>query len=171
MNAKTYIPKINNVTLKTSNQDIIKMLEQEGVTVKEERGHRIFPVTDKSKDVLDALLRILKKQKVEIKTNARVDKILVNEQKVTGVQFSLNGKQETVCADKVILATGGKSYPSTGSTGDGYEIARKLGHKITPPKASLVGLVSHTNWISQLQGLSLKNVQFRLLDSKNREIY
>lgn len=158
-----------------SNQDIIKMLEQEGVKVKEERGHRIFPVTDKSKDVLDALLRILKKQKVEIKTNARVDKILVNEQKVTGVQFSLNGKQETVCADKVILATGGKSYPMTGSNGEGYILAKELGHTITKLIPSLIPLTASKNSLGickQLQGLSLRNVSIKIIDKeKNKTIY
>ena len=151
-----------------TNDDTIKFFNKLGVETKVERGGRIFPMSDSAKDIVNALGRFIRENNVKIKYNVVAKEVITENGKVAGVKLS-NG--ETINCDKVILATGGKSYPATGSTGDGYEIARKLGHKITPPKPSLVGLVSHTNWISQLQGLSLKNVQFRLLDSKNREIY
>ncbi len=151
-----------------TNDDTIKFFNKLGVETKVERGGRIFPMSDSAKDIVNALGRFIRENNVKIKYNVVAKEVITENGKVAGVKLS-NG--ETINCDKVILATGGKSYPATGSTGDGYEIARKLGHKITPPKPSLVGLVSHTNWISQLQGLSLKNVKFRLLDSKNREIY
>ena len=106
-----------------TNKDIINLLEKEGVKVKEERGHRIFPVSDKSKDVLDALLNELKKAKVKIQTNTKVEKILVENGKAIGVEYN---QKYRIYADKIILATGGKSYPVTGSTGDGYKMAKEL---------------------------------------------
>ena len=158
-----------------TNQDIIEMLQKEGVKVKEERGHRIFPVTDSSRDVLNALLKELKKADVQIKTNAKVEKILTQDGKVTGVQATINGKKQTINADKVILATGGKSYPVTGSTGDGYEIVKKLGHTITKIKPSLIPLTAKKEDLElckELQGLSLVNVSIKLIDtSKNKIIY
>lgn len=161
----------NNFT----NQDIIEMLQKEGVKVKEERGHRIFPVIDSSRDVLNALLKELKKADVQIKTNAKVEKILTQDGKVTGVQATINGKKQTINADKVILATGGKSYPVTGSTGDGYEIVKKLGHTITKIKPSLIPLTAKKEDLElckELQGLSLVNVSIKLIDtSKNKIIY
>ena len=161
----------NNFT----NQDIIEMLQKEGVKVKEERGHRIFPVTDSSRDVLNAFLKELKKADVQIKTNAKVEKILTQDGKVTGVQATINGKKQTINADKVILATGGKSYPVTGSTGDGYEIVKKLGHTITKIKPSLIPLTAKKEDLElckELQGLSLVNVSIKLIDtSKNKIIY
>lgn len=155
-----------------TNQDIIDLLKQENVEVKEERGNRIFPVSNKSMDVLDALIKRLKKQKVVIKTNTKVKEILVKNNKVIGVKL-VDGT--TKLADKVILATGGKSYPSTGSTGDGYEIAQKLGHTITKLRPSLVPLVANDESITlckEMQGLSLKNVAIKIEDTeKNKIIY
>ena len=125
-----------------NNHDIIELLEKEGVTTKVERGNRVFPVSDKSQDVQKALIRVLKKLDVEIILNAKVEEILVDckdidenkenengkkqESFVYGVKVSIDGKTKTILADKVILATGGKSYPGTGSTGDGYKLAEKL---------------------------------------------
>ena len=118
-----------------NNHDIIELLEKEGVTTKVERGNRVFPVSDKSQDVQKALIRVLKKLDVEIILNAKVEEILVdckdidekNEVRfVYGVKVSIDGKNKTILADKVILSTGGKSYPGTGSTGDGYKLAEKL---------------------------------------------
>ena len=118
----------NNFT----NEDIIKLLNQEGVETKVERGNRVFPFSDKSQDVQKALIRILKKLNVKIITNAKVEKILVGDGKIiSGVMVNINGKDTKIIADKVILATGGKSYPGTGSTGDGYKLAKELGHTIT----------------------------------------
>lgn len=158
-----------------TNQDIISILEEEGLEVKEERGHRIFPVTDRAKDVLEALENRLKKAKVEIRTNAKVEKILVEEGKAIGVQCLFYDKEESILADKIILATGGKSYPVTGSTGDGYELAKQVGHTITELKPSLIPLVASQKSLEickKLQGLSLRNVGIKIKDTeKNKLIY
>ena len=158
------------------NQDIIKLLEKEGIKVKEERGNRIFPVSDKSRDVQEALIKIIKKSKnIQIQTNANVKHIIAKEGKVQKIKYYLNGKPEEILADKVILATGGKSYPGTGSTGDGYLLAGELGHNITKIRPSLVPLVATPNDIKickMLQGLSLKNVKIMLKDTqKGKVIY
>ena len=153
-----------------TNQDIIKFLKEQGLEVKEERGNRIFPVTDKSQDVLQCFEKKLKELKVKIFYESPVTEILIDdENKVCGVQTP-KGK---IKADKVILATGGKSYPLTGSTGDGYKLAQKLGHTITTIKPSLVPLETYEQDLhKELQGLSLKNVKIKILDSsKNKEIY
>lgn len=157
---------------KFTNQDIINFLQEQGLSVKEERGNRIFPVTDKSQYVLNCFENKLKKLKnVKIMYEMQVLEILVDEEKrITGVKC----KNKTIIkADKVILATGGKSYPLTGSTGDGYEIAKKLGHTITKIKPSLVPLETYEQDLHQsLQGLSLKNVKIKMVDaSKNKQIY
>lgn len=161
----------NNFT----NKDIIKMLEEEGLKVKEERGHRIFPITDSSKDVLNVLVRLLKRSNVKIETNAKVEKILTENKKIVGVQAVIDGKVSTINADKVILATGGMSYPITGSNGDGYELAKELGHTVTKIKPSLIPLTAQRESLEickELQGLSLINVSIKLMDTqKNKIIY
>ncbi|HBC83978.1 MAG TPA: hypothetical protein DCZ30_00545 [Clostridiales bacterium] len=122
-----------------TNKDIINFLQKQGVQVKEERGNRIFPVSDKSKDVLDAFIRKMKELKIDIRTNSKVVKIEVKNEEVKGVRYiNKEGNEILENADKVILATGGKSYPNTGSTGDGYNLARSVGHNITKIKPSLV---------------------------------
>lgn len=156
-----------------TNQDMINLLQTQGLKVKEERGHRIFPVTDQAKDVLTIFLKLLAKYEVKVRTNAKVEQILVKENKVIGVQVLLDGKTEKIMADKIILATGGKSYPVTGSTGDGYDLARKVGHTITKIKPSLVPLTCSQNSLSickQLQGLSLKNVKIKIKDTLNNKM-
>lgn len=152
-----------------TNQDIIEMLEKEGVKTKNERGNRVFPVSDKSQDVLNALIKILKRQKVTIKTNTKVNKIIVENNIAIGVVTNAG----TMYADKIILATGGKSYPATGSTGDGFEFARELGHDITNLNASLVPIETYDQELcKQLQGLSLRNVSIKIKDiEKNKMIY
>ena len=142
-----------------TNQDIIDLLEKEGVKTKVERGGRVFPVSDKSKDVLDALLKILNRLNVKIICNKEVSKILVKDGQVNGVKLK-DGKE--LSCDKVILATGGKSYPVTGSTGDGYILSKELGHTIIDLKPSLIPLVSNDGVCKDLQGLSLKNVSIKL---------
>ena len=171
-----------------NNIDIIQMLEKEGVKTKVERGNRVFPVSDSSKDVQQALIKILKKLNVKVILNAKVEEILVVDEKIEnnkedkvnkivyGVRANIEGKNNTLLADKIILATGGKSYPGTGSTGDGYEIAKKLGHTITKIRPSLVPLTaskeSSLKICKDLQGLSLKNVSIVLNDiTKNKVIY
>lgn len=152
-----------------TNTDIIHILESEGVKTKNERGNRVFPVSDKSQDVLNALLKILKKLNVKIKTNTKVNRIVVQGDIAKGVEIDTG----IIYADKIILATGGKSYPATGSTGDGFEFARQLGHTITDLKASLVPLETYDiNVCKSLQGLSLKNVAIKIKDiEKNKIIY
>ena len=154
-----------------TNQDIIKLLKEEGLEVKEERGNRIFPVTDKSLDVLKCFEKKLKSLNVNIILNTKVKEILVEDNIVKGVKT----EKKIINADKVILATGGKSYPLTGSTGDGYVMAQKLGHTIVPVKQSLVPLTvegESLNICKQMQGLSLRNVQIKLIDTnKNKTIY
>ena len=158
---------------KFTNQDIINMLKQEGLEVKEERGHRIFPVTDNAKDVLNVFIRLLKKQNVKIQTNTKVEEIIVKEGKAVGVQCLFCGKKQTMLADKIILATGGKSYPATGSTGEGYLLAKKLGHTIKPIKPSLVPLTVNKPSLqicSQMQGLTLKNVAIKMQNEENSKL-
>ena len=158
-----------------NNKDIIKLLEDNGLKVKEERGNRIFPVTDRSVDVLDTFKRILKKCKVKIINNAEVKEIVVKDKKITGAVYEKEGNTYTINAEKIILATGGKSYPGTGSTGDGYKMVEKLGHTVKPIKPSLVPLESKGESLKvcqRLQGLSLKNVAIKIMDTqKNKEIY
>lgn len=155
-----------------TNRDIIDLLKKHGVEVKNERGNRVFPVADKSQVVLNALLAELKSLNVEIRTNTTVTSIIVDENNsIKGV--SIGKSKEIIKADKVILATGGRSYPATGSTGDGYSMAKNLGHTITPLKASLVPIELFEDDIyKELQGLSLKNVSIKFKDNnKNKEIY
>ena len=158
-----------------TNQDIIQFLKQQGLELKEERGNRIFPVTDKSVDVLKCFTKKIKELDIDIKYNTKVEEILTEmvdgENTVVGVKTET--EQEIIKANKVVLATGGKSYPLTGSTGDGYRIAEKLGHSITPIKPSLVPLEVHNKMeCKELQGLSLRNVGIKLIDiEKNKQIY
>ena len=157
---------------KFTNQDIINFLQEQGLSVKEERGNRIFPVTDKSQDVLNCFEKKLKKLKnVKIMYEMQVLEILVDEEKrITGVKC----KNKTIIkADKVILATGGKSYPLTGSTGDGYKLVEKFGHTITKIKPSLVPLEIYEKDIcKELQGLSLRNIAIKITDlEKNKLLY
>ena len=158
-----------------TNQDIIQFLNQQGLEVKEERGNRVFPVTDKSVDVLKCFTKKIKELDIDIRYNTKVEEILTEmvdvENTVVGVRTET--EQEIIKANKVVLATGGKSYPLTGSTGDGYRIAEKLGHSITPIKPSLVPLEVHNKMeCKELQGLSLRNVGIKLIDiEKNKQIY
>lgn len=158
-----------------TNIDIINFLKKHGVNVKEERGNRIFPTSDKSVDVLSAFEKELKNKNIKIKFNAKVTDIETKDNEVKYVKYEEEGKQKSIEADKVILATGGKTYPQTGSTGDGYEVAKRLGHTITEIKPSLVPLT--TSGVSlelckEMQGLSLKNVSIKIMDtSKNKLIY
>lgn len=151
-----------------SNRDVIDFFEANGVKTKVERGERVFPVSDSAKDVVKALYDVAVKNGVKFRFNAVAEEIIVEGAFVKGVRLKSG---ETIRCDKVILATGGKSYPATGSTGDGYYMAERLGHTVVAPKPSLVGLVSGNDYVRSLQGLSLKNVGFSLRDSKNKVIY
>ena len=152
-----------------TNTDIIDFLKNQGLEVKEERGNRIFPVTDKFIDVLNCFKSKINELKIKKLFNTRVQKILVQNGEVLGVRT----EKEIIQTDKIILATGGKSYPLTGSTGDGYLIAKNIGHKVTEIRPSLVPLVIYEkNECKEMQGLSLRNVGIKIIDeSKNKLIY
>jgi predicted Rossmann fold flavoprotein len=168
-NGKFLYSCLNNFT----NEDILNILKEEGLQTKVERGNRVFPITDKSQDVLQALLNRLKKLKVKIEVGANVKEILTEQDIVSGVKYIQGGKEKILKADKVILATGGKSYSSTGSTGDGYELAKKVGHTVTEIKPSLVPISTKGKDLEicrRMQGLSLKNVAIKIKDAKNNKI-
>ena len=169
-NPKFLYSAFNNFT----NKDIIELLENEGVKVKEERGKRIFPDSDKSVDVLNALLKQAKKLNINIKYNSKATKIETKENENGKYVIGVICNNKLIEADKVIIATGGKSYPVTGSTGDGYEISKELGHTVTNLKPSLVPLTSNSDICKELQGLSLKNVEIKIkeiLEGKEKVIY
>lgn len=156
------------------NQAVMDFLEKAGCPLKVERGDRVFPVSDHSSDVIAAFTRELKKKNVKVELNTGVKELLVEQDsdseeqpQVTGVLLE-NGKKIT--ADKVIVATGGISYASTGSTGDGYRFASKSGHKVTECKPSLVPFNVKESWCKDAMGVSLKNVSLRLVCGK-KEIY
>ena len=168
-----------------TNRDIIDFLNKQRVKVKEERGNRIFPVSDKSKSVLDAFINKLNELKVDIRVNSRVTKIEVQDGKVVGIRYNNNILEK---ADKIIIATGGLSYPATGSTGDVYKIVQELGHNITKIKPSLVPIIvadknietqesikkskyrDSINLCKELQGLTLKNVSIKIINNDNKKI-
>ncbi len=138
-----------------SNQDVKDFFEEQGLRLKVERGRRVFPASDKSSDVIKALGNALKKLEVKIRLRTRVDKVLTENDIVCGVRLS---DGECLNADKVILATGGVSYKSTGSDGSGLAMAEKLGHQVTKLRPGLVGMCTKEAWARDMQGLTLKNV-------------
>ena len=147
-----------------TNDNLIEMLEKAGLGLKIERGGRVFPKSDKASDVRDTLQSLATKSGADI-VYAEVKNITKN-----GEIFSIKTSKETISAKSVIIATGGVSYPLTGSTGDGYKFAKSFGHSITEPKASLVPLVTKEKYVSQLMGLSLKNISLSL-KKNNKEIF
>lgn len=150
-----------------STYDTVAFFEDLGVATKIERGNRVFPVSDKSVDVCDALRRFVIDSGVKIITDT-VKALIVKNDDVIGVK----GEKSEYFADSVIVATGGKSYPTTGSTGDGYTFARSVGHNIIKPVPSLVPIVSDDSFCADLQGLSLKNIAVRVVDNNSeKEIY
>ena len=152
-----------------TNEDIIKLVESNGVKVKVERGNRVFPLSDNAEDVRKALENEVIKHNISVRKNAEVKEILVKDGKVQGVKLVTG---EEIYGDNVVIATGGKSYSGTGSTGDGYVMAEKVGHKIERIRGSLVPLTGNTSICQRLQGLSLKNVKILLLDIENhKKIY
>ena len=139
-----------------SNQELMQLIESLGVPLKVERGERVFPVSDHSNDVIQALHRELERLGVEIRCNCRVASLMADEGRCEGVTTEAG---EKLFADAVILATGGASYPSTGSTGDGYALAEATGHKVEEPLPSLVPIETKESWPATLMGLTLKNVR------------
>ncbi len=144
-----------------TNEQMMRFIEDAGCPLKIERGERVFPVSDHASDVTAALERVLKKQDVRVRLHAKVQSLLWEDGRILGVLLQKN--QEKVLADAVIVATGGLSYPSTGSTGDGYLMAEQTGHTVTECRPSLVPFEIKETWCKDLQGLSLKNVRLTLL--------
>lgn len=148
-----------------SSGDTMQLFESLGVPLKTERGNRVFPVSDKALDIVDALVGAVRKSGVRL-VRGRAEKIIVNNGTVTGVKIE---DGEVYPADSVILATGGMSYPLTGSTGDGYKMAAELSHTVTELKPSLVPLTVHEGFCSKLAGLSLKNVTLSVLEEGKKK--
>ena len=147
-------------------EKIMAFFEEKGCALKTERGNRVFPVTDKAYSILDCLQNELRRQGITVKTG-RVKEILTEEGCAVGVMT----QNEKISAKWVILATGGASYPTTGSTGDGYAIAERLGHTIIPAEGSLVPLETAGNDCQEMQGLSLRNCGVKLLNAKGKVLY
>jgi len=151
-----------------SNRDLIEFFEKLGLKTKVERGGRVFPVSDSAKDVNNVLLKYLKMNNVDLKLNSAVKEIKTKDNAVEAVVLRDGA---TVYCDSVVLATGGASYPGTGSTGDGYSMAKALGHTIVDLRPSLVPLITEEPWVRDLQGLTLKNVSIQIINNKGKKIY
>ena len=145
---------------------VMEYFERLGVPLKTERGGRVFPCSDKSADVIDALFRALKKAGVTIRHDRAIG-LRLEDDMVTGAELS----GETIDTQAVIVATGGVSYPATGSTGDGYALAKSAGHTVVPPRASLVPLVEDGDTCARMQGLSLKNVALTLKNQRKKVVF
>ncbi len=152
-----------------TNLDIINFLKNQGLQIKEERGNRVFPITDKSQDVLNCFIKKLKELHVKIIYNTEIKEILVDDTNNTKTVIGVKTNKDIIYnAEKVIIATGGKSYPLTGSTGDGYKMAENIGHHITKIEPSLVPLnILEVGICRNLQGLNLKNTKIKILDKEN----
>lgn len=148
------------------NADVMAFFEGLGVPLKTERGNRVFPQSDRAADVVDAMVKHLRDQEVEIRTNTSVSGLLTEANKICGVRL-VDGSEVEAAA--VILAMGGTSYPATGSTGDGYVLARAVGHTVTPIFPALVPLVTRETWVREVQGLSLRNVRATLYHAGKKE--
>lgn len=150
-----------------SNYDTMGFFGELGLDFKVERGNRVFPSSDHSSDVIGALSRRMKQLGVKVELNTQVDEVIANNGEFSAVKVTdAYNKKRTVSADKLIIATGGNSYQSTGSTGDGYRFAKSLGHEVTPILPALVPFIVKEEWERDLQGLSLKNVNVTIYDDK-----
>ena len=146
-----------------SNQDLLQLLSEAGLETKVERGGRVFPASDSALDVRNTFMKLLKSYGVDVHLEEAAQEIIVEDGRVAAVKT----KNGTYPADAVLVATGGKSYPATGSTGDGYNLASKLGHKVTDIRPSLVPIVTEEVWVKDLMGLSLRNVELSVV-AKNK---
>jgi len=146
-----------------TNEDLLQLLHDAGLETKVERGGRVFPASDSALDVRNTFMKLMKHYGVDVHLEEPVKKLLVDDGVVTGVMTD----KETYHADAVVIATGGKSYPATGSTGDGYILAAQVGHKITDIRPSLVPIVTEESWVKDLMGLSLRNVELSVV-AKNK---
>jgi len=160
-NAKFLYSALN----KFNNNDVVIFFNKLGVKTKIERGNRIFPKSDKSFDVLNALIKELKNSSVTVITNTEVKKIIYNKNKIKKINTS-NGD---ITAENYIICTGGLSYPETGSSGDGYKWAKELGHKIITPRPALTPILIYENFIKNLEGLSLKNVKISVWQNNKKK--
>lgn len=148
------------------NNQVIDLFETNGMATKTERGNRVFPVSDHSSDVIATMARILKNDGVEVKLNTTVDRLIIKDNKACGVVVN----KKEIYADNVIVCTGGLSYPSTGSTGDGYRFAETAGHTVVECTPALVPFNISEEWVKALQGLSLKNTAIIIYD-KDKKLY
>ena len=148
------------------NKDLMERIEQAGVPLKTERGGRVFPVSDKSSDILRACEKIVRESGVTVRLNAHVDELLTQDGAVSGIRIGA----QTLACDAVVVATGGISYPQTGSTGDGYDFARATGHAVEDPVASLVPPVTEDLGPGELAGLTPKNVPLTA-EKKGKEVF
>lgn len=149
-----------------TNEDVISFFESLGVPTKAERGGRVFPVSDSAKDVAEALTRFALKSNVK-RINDCARHLIIQDGVIQGVK----GEKNSYAADAVIIATGGKSYPLTGSSGDGYRLAAEAGHTVVSAKPSLIPLITEEKWVSEVMGLSLKNVELSVYNQKNKCIF
>lgn len=148
------------------NADVMAFFERLGVPLKIERGNRVFPQSDRAVQVVDAMLKHLRDLRVEVRINTTVHALVIEDGVLLGVRLADGAKLE---ADAVILATGGASYPATGSTGDGYAFAHAAGHTVTPIFPALIPLVTRESWVKDVQGLSLRNVRATLYHAGKKE--
>ena len=146
-----------------TNEDLLQLLHDAGLETKVERGGRVFPASDSALDVRNTFMKLMKHYGVDVHLEEPVKKLLIDDGVVTGVVTD----KEAYHADAVVIATGGKSYPATGSTGDGYMLAAQVGHKITDIRPSLVPIVTEESWVKDLMGLSLRNVELSVV-AKNK---
>lgn len=142
-----------------TNEDLLQLLHDAGLETKVERGGRVFPASDSALDVRNTFMKLMKHYGVDVHLEEPVKKLLIDDGVVTGVVTD----KETYHADAVVIATGGKSYPATGSTGDGYILAAQVGHTITDIRPSLVPIVTEESWVKDLMGLSLRNVELSVV--------
>ncbi len=149
------------------NEHLRGLLNELGVPTKAERGGRVFPVSDKSSDIIRALENFMRRYKVSINLNTKASGISVHKGRVNGVYI---GNKELIHSNSIVVATGGLSYPSTGSNGDGYGWAAEVGHSITPLRPSLVPLGIKENWVKELQGLALKNIKVKAVTPQGKTL-
>ncbi len=149
-----------------TNDDIIRLIEEQGVKTKVERGGRVFPVSDKAGDVVSALKRYALQNNVEL-LHSTVKSLIIENGEVKGVRT----ERGNIRGDSVIVCTGGKSYPGTGSSGDGYKFAKQAGHTIIEPKASLIPVITEEKWVKDIMGLSLRNIKITAFNEKNKSVY
>lgn len=151
-----------------TNEDTMNFFNKLGVRLKTERGDRVFPESDKSSDIISAMEKELRKKSVNIRLNSKVKNFIYEDNTIKAVQLDDNS---VIKGDYFILCTGGMSYPQTGSSGEGYNFAKELGHNITELKPSLVPITVKEEWIKELQGLSLKNVELSIVNEKNKVLF